>query len=113
MYDDWFNFKETSALNNNWELLMIDNKNFMINSGSFFIIVVYMVIYSLVKTVYNLIAKKYAHVYAFRRIGVLINSSDNKLVPGITKLHLEMYLDMAIALFLMAFAFGEEENGKT
>jgi len=36
-YEEWFIFKETSALNPNYELLGIGDMNFIMNSGSYFI----------------------------------------------------------------------------
>jgi hypothetical protein len=75
-YEDMFSFKDTDPLNSNWELLMIDEKNFMFNSGSFFIMIIIIVVNTVVKSVYNRIATKYAHVYVFRNTGVLIKSTE-------------------------------------
>jgi len=40
LYAIMFEFKSTSALNQNYELMDIENKNFLLNSGSYFIIMV-------------------------------------------------------------------------
>lgn len=106
-------FRETSPLNSNYELLMIENRNFMINSGSFFIIMFGTAVFSLIKTGFNFVAKKYVHSNALRKIGILINSTDNSLVPGMISLYMEMYLDMMIALFMMTHAFNEVKDGET
>jgi len=46
-YEEWFTFKPTTALNDNYELMDIGTKNFMLNSGSYFIIIFLLVVYNI------------------------------------------------------------------
>ena len=38
-YNEWFVFKDTGPLNDNFELMDIQDMNFINNSGSYFIII--------------------------------------------------------------------------
>ena len=46
LYEQIFEFKETEPLNVNFELLDIDSKIFIMNSGSFFVILFGVIVYN-------------------------------------------------------------------
>jgi hypothetical protein len=43
-YSLMFEFKETGSLNDNYDLIGIEDKNFIMNSGSYFIIILIIVL---------------------------------------------------------------------
>jgi hypothetical protein len=43
-YSQMFEFKETGSLNDNYDLIGIEDKNFVMNSGSYFIIILIIVL---------------------------------------------------------------------
>lgn len=55
-----FDFKETTALNDNFIFMGMDNKNFLINSGSYFLFVFGTVIWFLFKFLLNMVAVKFS-----------------------------------------------------
>ena len=46
-YSEWFDFKHTEPLNDNYELMDIEDKNFILNSGSYFILIAIIVTYNI------------------------------------------------------------------
>lgn len=57
-YTEWFTFKPTEALNDKFEMMDIENKNFIYNSGSYLIIMVIIISYNIIYTILNFIAVK-------------------------------------------------------
>lgn len=110
-YSEWFNFSEASALNSNFELMLIDTRNFLINSGSFYILFVSIIAIRIIKLVISIVTRWKARFWICRRIGMLINVEDT-IWAGLFRLHLEMYLDILFAIFLTAHIFMEHEDGK-
>jgi len=47
-YQAWFTVRETTALNENFEVMDIGNKNFLQNTGSFFFFVIIIIVLNIV-----------------------------------------------------------------
>ena len=62
MYGDIFDFKHTEPLNEYYELLDLGDKNFMMNSGSYFILLFIILFYYSIRKVLNKLAIKYAEI---------------------------------------------------
>lgn len=70
LYQKWFTFKETPALNDNFEMYDMENQNFLINTGSYFIIFAGMIACDILKFLLNKAAVKCARYRNARRIGM-------------------------------------------
>jgi hypothetical protein len=108
-YTKWFSFKKTAPLNSNFELFDIRNKNFIINSGSYFIIFVGVGMFTIVKFLINKIAVRFAKYETARIIGMKVFShskwKDFKMAG--LKLFMESYFDLGMCSLLNMFAFVE------
>ena len=58
-YELWFFFKETIAIGDKWAFFGMDNGNFIMNSGSYFVFQVGLLIYFVSFWFINFIATKY------------------------------------------------------
>ena len=47
LYKQWFTFQETKPLNPNYEMMDIESKNFILNSGSYLILIVLIIAWNL------------------------------------------------------------------
>ena len=56
-YEDWFVFVETSPVNSNFEEMSMGDRNFVNNSGSYFIMGFFITVYYLVLTILNYFGK--------------------------------------------------------
>ena len=111
-YEEMFEFKETDAIGEKWAFFGMDNSNFVMNSGSYFVIIggmfLYMVIFSTVNRVCVVFAKnKWA-----RKLGMLVYVENywEDFVDGTLKLFLESYFDLVICTGLNLTAFYRTSN---
>ena len=58
-FEMWFIFKETMAIGEKWAFFGMDNSNFIMNSGSYFVINIGLLIYFVAFWFANYIATKY------------------------------------------------------
>ena len=70
LYSKWFTFYPSESLNSNYFLLGIETSNFLLNSGSFFIIAFQIIIIFLVKASANRVFKFCASSYTARYLAV-------------------------------------------
>ena len=55
-YSKWFDLRQTKPINDAWEMMDIDNKNFILNSGSYFIIQTGLLVFYLIRFIINSLA---------------------------------------------------------
>ena len=112
MYETWFDLEDTKPLNDNFEKLDYESKNFLTNSGSYFILCVIVAIYSLVKWAINTMALKCSRFRVARKTGMWAyeKSYKNLTIHSLLKLFLEVYFDITICCFIQLFAFGEDNE---
>ena len=98
----------------NYELLGIEDKNFLLNSGSYFIMLVGQMLYFLTYFLLNKCAKKLSHFKPARKLGVKVYKSSYKQAfkKGFLKLLLESYFDLMMACFLNIVAFYHSQSFK-
>jgi hypothetical protein len=94
-----FEFKETTALNGNFELFGIDSKDFIMNSGSFFILLLLIGVYNILSAIIHKIATKNPKRKFCRMLGMRFYSKSHLKDFSIEsmKLFLETHFDMNIA----------------
>ena len=111
-YEKWFNFKETEPLNSNYELFDVNNKNFIINSGSYFPIFAGIALYEIVMSAINYLAVKCSGWYWARKVGMSVYSKSywKNFKDGGIKLFIESYFDLAMCSLLGVLAFLEKDE---
>jgi len=107
--DGTMRFRETEAINDNFELFGIENKNFMLNSGSYFIIQIGLVGYFLGRWLINKLAVRYAHSPTARKIGMWAYEAQTwlKMKTAYKKLFMESYFDLLFCSFINLIALVE------
>ena len=75
LYDLVFTFRETDPLNKNYALLGIENKNYSLNSGSYFILMVLQILFYFMQFALNFLAIKLANFKIGRKLGMKMYSS--------------------------------------
>ena len=90
------------------------NKNFILNSGSYFILWAIMTLFTLVKFIINKIAVYFARNPLARKLGIYIYSDSywNEFKDGAMKLLMESYFDLAMCSLLNVLAFFEKVDGE-
>ena len=108
-YTEWFKFRETTPHSEMFEMMDIENKNFVINSGSFFIIVVGIWLWEIDKAIINTVAKVFARYKWARKIGLwAYEKSHLKLLwAACRKLFIESYFDLSMCVMLSLLSFLE------
>lgn len=101
---DWmFRFKQTSPINSNFENFGADSQNFMLNSGSYFIFIVVLLLMSIGRYIINRFAVWFSQKEWARKIGMWNYSSDSNLytfTANNMKLYMESYFDLAFCTLL-------------
>lgn len=69
-YEEWFSFKETSSLNQNFELYGMTDKNFVLNSGSYFVFQGSVLFFVFGKAAINKLAVANARSKWWRKVGM-------------------------------------------
>ena len=113
LYTDWFDFKQTEPLNSNFELYDVNNKNFVINSGSFFILLGGILVFTLAKYFCNKLMVCFSQYSFARSIGLRVykKSYYGDFKSAGLKLLMESYFDIAMCTLLNVLAFLERKNG--
>ena len=106
-FQAWFIFKATTPMNVNYEFLGIGDKNFILNSGSYFVFVLSAFGGSLASYLINYCAVKASRFKCARIIGMKVYNPQNlkDFILGNIKLFFEAYFDLTMCAFLSNFAF--------
>jgi hypothetical protein len=104
LYEAIFEFKTTYALNDKFDQYGMSNKNFIMNSGSYFIMQILIIVNFFMKRLIKYICKKFARIRVFRVVGIYINDASiesyDQIKKASLKLFLESYFDLVFAIFL-------------
>jgi len=114
-YQEWFQFVPTEPLNDNYAMMDIEDKNFMYNSGSYFILIAIIVAFNIGQEILNKIATLMPKFKWCRRMGMLVYAENWKkdISDEVSKLFLESYFDIAMCALLALLAFTEKnEHGE-
>ena len=109
LYNEMFDFKETGVINEMFKLMGHSDLNFMMNTGSVFIILFGLVIYYVLKKVFHKIAVKFPTSKWLRLISIKADTKNVSFIGPFLKLVLETYLTMGFACALMLYAFESAE----
>ena len=106
-YTSWFDFKKTESVNGNYDLFGIDTKNFIFNSGSYFVFMMGFVIVNAILFLLNKLAARFSNHKAFRKLGLKVYSSSYKTDTKYesSKMYLESYFDLTLCAFLGVYSF--------
>lgn len=110
IYKDMFQFTEVEALNDNYILLGIDSKNFLVNSGSYFIFIALTLVFYIVKFLINRIAMCLARFRLVRIVCIWAESNKFPIGKFLLGLTIEMYFDMFLAVGLQIYAVWENRR---
>ena len=72
LYGKWFVFEETTPFNDMFEILDYGDKNFIMNSGSYFIFIIVTVGYLLVQLIINKLTVRCAKYRWPRKLGIYV-----------------------------------------
>jgi len=115
--EDWYEanlrFAETAPLN---QLFGMGDKNFMMNSGSYFLIQILMAAEFFTKKIVSKFSRRYAESAAWRKIGMYFSqeNENTRLKNAYLKLFLEAYFDTCFCVFLGLIAFRDSaKEGRT
>ena len=108
-YDEWFNFAETSPHSDMFEMMDIGDKNFVMNSGSYFIFGGGLVIYFVSRWVLNTMARCCAKSARMRKLGIYSYESSyiGNFWMASLKLYIESYFDLVMCSLLACLAWLE------
>jgi hypothetical protein len=107
LYEKLFQFKQTGPLNDTYELADIGEKNFVMNSGSYFIFFFGIFLFKLAAICCQLVARKCAKYRWARNLGIKSYSSAylEELKYETVKIFLESYFDLALCAALNWISF--------
>jgi hypothetical protein len=106
-YGDNLTFHETPPINQAFAFFGIDNKNFILNSGSYFALQLIVIGSILFQYFLNRLAVNHAaHKWA-RKLGIFVYKPDYNLLmkESTVKLFMESYFDLCICTFINLDAF--------
>ena len=83
----------------------MDNSNFMLNSGSLFIIMTQILLFAILKFIWIKIAVAWAYIDCIRSITMFSSSHKLRLLLPLNKLVMETYFDLAMAVLLQLNAY--------
>lgn len=109
-----FEFKPTEPLNENFEMFGISDKNFIMNSGSFFLFAISIVLYQAFKLVFHAIAVFFSRFRLCRLMGMKLYDTKKMqgLRYGLLKLLMESYFDIMLCALLGVFAYKSDVGAK-
>jgi hypothetical protein len=110
LYELIFEFREDEPLNEKFDQLDMGGKNFLMNSGSFFIMATLIVWTFYLKRFINFICSKLARFKIARIVGMYFHperEQESVMYQAALKLFLESYFDLNIAIFLSCWDFYE------
>ena len=104
--DSIFTFEETPPLNSEFELFGIEDLNFMLNSGSYFVVQIGIVIYFSVRKLLNRVAVRNADKKWARKLGqwAFMPSYWKSMKQALLKLLLESYFDICFCTLINVIA---------
>ena len=105
-----FDITDAPPRNENFELLGIGGKNFLINTGSIFIFLAGILIFNSLSKIASIIARLNARRPMFRKLGMHVYS-ESKLADTVSemfKLFIEGYYDLAMCVALHNISFSEK-----
>ena len=107
-----FSFKETEAVNENFAFFQIPDRNFILNSGSYFVLQVILVAIHVGQITTNFSVKFLRRYKIARELGIYVYQDDHLKEIGMEtlKLYLECYFDLVICSFINIDAFLEAET---
>jgi len=102
IYLSLFNFTESDPHTESFGMLGIETKNFLVNSGSYFIVMFGILGFNLVYWFLNSIAKRCARFKSCRRMGIKVYNEDYKSdsTNNVIKLVLETHFDISMIAVL-------------
>lgn len=111
-YEENLTFKETAAIGEKWAFFGMDNSNFIMNSGSYFVIIVGLFVYMIVFYTVNKICTLNAKSPVARKIGMAIHEDSywGGFVMAVFKLFLESYFDLVICTSINLDAFTKSRD---
>jgi hypothetical protein len=110
-YEKHFEFKETDPINTRFDEFGIGDKNFIMNSGSYLIMQVFIVVWVIAKQMLIEICIKMAKFSFFRKLGMFLGEHDPRAIKKASlRLLLESYFDVSICVFINLIAFYECET---
>ena len=111
-YDEHMVFKETEPIGEKWAFFKYDNMNFMLNSGSYFVILLGIFAYEFALYCINKVCTWFPKKPLARKIGVSVykDSYIGSSVDSTLKLFLESYFDGVICTSINITAFIKTKN---
>ena len=112
LYEKIFEFKETSAIGEKWAFFKFEDSNFIMNSGSYFVIILQLILYDATYFVINRICVACAKKKLARKLGVFVyqDSYIGNFKNSVIKLFLESYFDIVICSAINITAFIKSKN---
>jgi len=106
-YEEWFEFRETDPHSEMFELMDIGDKNFVMNSGSYFIIAFGLVVYYFGRWFLNTLARCCAKSKRMRKVGIYAHETSyvGNFLYAFLKLNIESYFDLAMCAALAVLSF--------
>jgi len=113
-FEEWWEFKETDALTDSFDMYGMGDKNFIINSGSYFVYQSMVLFFILGNAFVNKLAVCNAKSKWWREIGIKYYVADIKqgIWDGSVKLFMETYIDLCFCALLNDYAFFESYFNK-
>lgn len=107
LYEVYLILKETGPVNENFAFFGIENSNFILNSGSYFIILAGLVLYYATFWGINAVCVYFSYNTYARKVGIFVYEEDyrKELKNSTLKLFLESYYDLVICAFINFTAF--------
>lgn len=112
LYEKYLVFKATQPPSEQFAFFEIDSSNFMMNSGSYFVIQASLLVYYFVTYLINKACVYNARYSVARRIGILVYEENywSGCVGATYKLFLESYFDIVMCVMLNGFAFIKSDD---
>lgn len=114
LFEAIFEFRETSALNENFENFDIGDKNFIMNSGSYFILIGSILVFNFLLFLLHVLAVIFSCLKCCRKTGRKLKPEKtcSEISYETQKLFLESYFDLALIAFLNLLSFMDANDSK-
>ena len=108
-YEEHFKFKDTEAPSEKFAFFGVENSNFIMNSGSYFVIQIGLIFYYFGMFIINKMCTLCPSKKNARQIGMFVHQKSycKSLINSTIKLFLESYFDLVICTLINLFAFIE------
>ena len=107
-----FDFRATDPINTNFELLDVNDLNFLMNSGSFFIFMFLIVLQMIFKMVLHRILIRFHLFKRARNFSMWMKTGRPGILGSLNKLNIEMFIDMALAMMLTMYGLTKTSRGR-